>query len=376
MKKLKAIIIILLVCSTVILATRISLETQAENQTKDSKLDCDVLISFDSAKDTLKSIRLNNINKAILCSDGKYVKQGSNCLHLCPKMDEDEKKGTQLPWEIYLYPTKAVYLDAEYVCIDVYNPSDKNIAAVLTFGSVFEEYTVEPGENTLWMYIDRARLEYSSEGQIKDFLLTFEGECKELYLDNFRCYYSEMDYEKYSNDFTQNIWYSFEREGDLANIIYHGTKVSNFSQPMFNISRDIRYIKSGSGSLKVDFRNTLGGIQDTRSFRVLDNQLGDLNQYLDKLDKYYIAFPIYNPNNFDISCKVTVFSNYNDETIDVTTTIPAGSWSDSDFVITLKRMKEAFSGSGFDILTVAFEFTGMPDGGSVYLDSIGVYSNE
>ena len=382
MKKMKALIMSMVICITAIAVRSVPIAAQSESDASGSVgLESEVLIDFENAKETLKSVRLDGINKAVLCDDDSYVTQGERCLHLCPEMEEIEEGAYYADSSIVLYPKKAVYSDVEYICIDVYNPKDKNQTAILGFTGIFEEYVIEPGKNTLWLYIDRARLEYANKGQIVDLFLRFEGGSREtgaldVYIDNFRCYYAKTDYKKYANDFTQNVWYSFENEGDLANIQYHGTKMSDFSQPLFHINHDIRYIRNGTGSLRVDFRNMQNGAQDTRMFRTADGKLGDLNQYLDDLGGYYIGFPIYNANDFDIACTVQIFSNYNDENITLSGTIPAGSWSDADFAMSLEDMEEAFTGSGFDIMTIAFLFDGMPDGGTVYLDSIGVYPLE
>ena len=381
MKNIKKHLLVMLFSIVMTVEAVLPAEAAATSNSDDNTLESETLIDFEDTKQTLASIRISGIARAELCNDKTYVTQGKQCLHICPSQEEIEDGSYYSGSTFFLYPRKKSYLDAEYVAVDIYNPTEYSRAVVFSYGEFFKEYTIEPGENTIWCWIDRARLDYSNSGIVKDFILSFRGESKEtgsldLYIDNFRCYYAKVDYKKYTNDFTQNTWYSFEETGDLVNFYYHGTLISTFSRPVFSINRDIRYIKSGSGSLQVDFRNTLSGVQDTRSFRTRDNMLGDLNQYLDNLEGYYLGFPIYNPNSCDITCSVRIFSNYNDESYSTYTTIPAGSWSDSDFVISLADLKAKFTGSGFDIMTIAFSIGGLPDGGTIYLDSIGVYPVE
>ena len=349
------------------------------NEGEYSSLDSDSIIDFEKKRNILSHVRLD-FNKAEICTEKKYVTQGKACLHLCPEMEEISEGSYYVDATLYIFPNKTSYLDTEYVSIDVYNAKEHSIKAIFGGSSVNEEFEVKPGKNTLWLYIDRALLNYSAVGQIKSFFIKFEGECKEqgsldVYIDNMRCYYAKTDYEKYNNDFSQNVWYSFETDSDKANFWSHGTVLSEFSKPVTKINRDIRYIKSGTGSLRVDFRNTKEGAMDTRMIRTADNMTGDLNQYLSKLEQYYLGFPIYNANDFDISCAVTVISNSN-ESMGVSTIIKAGCWSSDDFCIPLDELKATFTGSGFDIMTIIFEFGAMSEEGTIYLDSLGVYSVE
>ena len=377
MKRVKAFTLSVVLCVTAVLSYYTCCKASVGEKNDSSEMKSDILVDFEHPKTTLKQVRLSGINKAKMCNDKKYVTEGKNCLHLCPE-DENISEGQYYANDsIQLYPKKTTFKDVEYISIDIYNPTDFERKVIF----YSEEYTIKPGHNTLWRYIDRARLDYTSQGVIQDFSLTFEGGSHDMgpldvYVDNFRCYYSDIEYQAYTNDFSQNVWYSFEQTGDLANLIYMGTRLSVFSGPVYSINRDIRYIKSGTGSLKVDFRNTNTGAQDVRAFRTLDNKLGSLNQYLDNLSGYYLGFPVYNPNDTQISLSVTVFSNYQDEQVSISTIVEPNSWSSDDFILSLQTIKDKFTGEGLDVLTIVFSVSGLPQGGTIYLDSIGVYPVE
>ena len=376
MRKIKALLLAVVICILTVSSYSMQEKVLAKEESQTAELKADILLGFENVRDTLSSVRIEGIDKAELCDVNDYVTQGKKSLHICPREMEEGKDAL-----VVLYPTKKAFLDVEYVSIDVYNSLEKDQKAIFGFMDVWKEYSLNPGKNTLWLNVDRTRLQYSYQGEIKDFFLELENggqgaENVDVYIDNFQCYYSETSYETYEDHFKENIWYPFEEDAELYNITSHGTIKSDFSQPMFSINKDLRMIKSGTGSLKVEFRNTNSGVQDLRMFRFRDGKLGDLNQYLENADNYYISFPIYNPNSYEITCLATITSNYQYESMDVETVIKPGCWSDNDFVFSLKELEESLTGTGLDILTIVFTVGGMPEGGTIYMDSIGVYAAE
>ena len=378
MKKIRAILLVIMICATTIIVASLQAYAQGEKSSNNQVLDSEVINGFESRKTALSSLRLDNINKATISQESKYVTQGKNCLHICPTDEPIEEGSYYRDSKIIFYPSNASFKGVEYFSIDIYNPTEKARTVIFAAEAMSKEYIVEPGANTLWLHLDRARLQYVYTNTLSEISLTIQGgDWKmgnlELYIDNFRCYYADTDFVPYTNDFSQDVWYDFNEECDLSWMLAHGTIKSVFSQPLFSINRDIRYIKSGEGSLRVDFRNTIQGAQDTRYIRTSDNQLGNLNSYMEKGGEYYLSFPVYNAYDHEISLSVLIFSNYNDEVHGVSTVIPANSWTGDDFIVTLKGLDEAFSGSGLDVKSIAFYFDGMPDEGTVYVDSIGIY---
>lgn len=378
MKKIRAILLVIMICATTIIAASVQAYAQGEKSSNNQSLDSEVINGFESRRAALSSLRLDGISKATISQDSKYVTQGKNCLHICPTDESIEKGSYYSDSKIIFYPKNSNVKGVEYLSIDIYNPTENGRTVIFGAGAMTKEYTVEPGENTLWLHMDRARLQYMYNNVMGEIILTIQGgdwqmEMLELYIDNLRYYYADTDFVPYTNDFSQDVWYDFNEESDLSWILSHGTVKSPFSAPLFSINRDIRYIKSGEGSLKVDFRNTIQGAQDTRYIRTADSQLGNLNSYMEKGGEYYLSFPVYNAYDHEISLSVLIFSNYKDEVHGVSTVIPPNSWTGEDFTVTLKELDETFSGSGLDVKSIAFYFDGMPDEGTVYVDSIGIY---
>ena len=359
-----------------------SVGCQAPVQEKDSTVS---LMGFESVRELL-SIYVKNIGEIGLCKEEGMVTQGNASMRISYMYDVKETEYAK-DMQIAMMPgnkyfSKQKYLDVEYLAMDVYNANESPYQMAVQVNAeelggaiVLETYELAPGWNEIYTYVDRAAFEFASNGSMSYYSLIFrgqKGESPEFFVDNFRCYTTEEEYEKYAFDYEKEIWHDFSHRAETTILGVMGTPESVFSKPKLSLNYDPKFIATGKSSLRADFFTKRDGSMDVTAFRTKNYFLPDFNNYLGE-ENWYIFFDVYNAYDYDITLQVIVISDYNDESYGVSVTIPANSWSNPEECrIYLNDLEEAYTGVGVNAMTVSYFFKGITTAGSVYLDAVGI----
>ena len=150
-----------------------------------------------------------------------------------------------------------------------------------------------------------------------------------------------------------------------------GAVSSSFTSPVFAVNEDLRYVYTGTTSLKAQFRhNRRQSAIDGVGFRTLTEQVNyDWNQYDE--EQTYLEWHLYNATERELKVTVIVYST-KDEDFTTSYTIPPQSWgSYGKERVLLREINDAFTGEGLDVMSIGFMFGGLQnDGDTVYLDGI------
>jgi hypothetical protein len=226
--------------------------------------------------------------------------------------------------------------------VDIYNPYEEPLRAEFGYSTVVQSAIVQPGKNTLWLHIDRIKLDFVKQGENESFFVHVdnpEGKMPDYYVDNLCAYTTEIPFQPYERDMANNIKLSFENNAETS-FITHDSRAAAEKRVVCTINRDARYVKSGNGSLKAEYQ--AGGYG---TFSISSDAIGDLNEYL--LDPYDMIIPVYNPNDFAVGLTIQVYGDYQSENMFLTQQIAPDSWC--DFSFSVEQMSAYFTGDGLTI---------------------------
>lgn len=377
-----AILIMLIMSVSMLFSCGKNNDSDLDDYTDDGALK---LMSFESNEELLQSVAFSALNSKIeLNTDKSYITEGEKSVRMRMNQVLNDKGYYDNSVFQLLCNTKYLkrknYNDIDYFGIDIFNNSEFEVEFLFTaatqwyFPSIYRG-NLKPGINRLQIYADKDICDFS---EISFFSFAFKGGeyndgYLDIYVDNFRAFLTETTHTPYNRNLDDGIIYRFDNSAEASKMWVFGNYESMFSIPTCSINRNPAYILTGNGSLKVDFYRKRDGAMDSRGIRTEDNSLGDLNKYLGQ-ENYYITFDIYNPYLTAITCSVKIFSNYNDETYSLPDfMVSANSWADrSTTRIYLNALKEHFTGSALNILTITFTFNDISSPGSVYFDNISI----
>ncbi len=334
-----------------------------------------VLLSFESVKEIQSMTLYRGINKAEVNKDAKYVTEGASSLRICPNLEAVDGV-YESSYIAFLgggkYFTKTNFNDVFCLSVDVYNPSAENYSMVWGVrGNDSSSYVVKSGWNTFYKYVDREMLYSNNEGYVKLISFFFEGReesfgALDVYLDNIRYYETATNFDK-------NVSYSKEIirfENKVEKNVFEVQKKSGdvLAECTLTINEDIRFLKSGTGSLKITAGNSLSDVADKPVLKALGSDLPDLNKY--RNDNWYFTMPVFNATERVISCSIQFTSPL--EQYYYAFEIAPMSWAKESEKISVDHIKSQFAGDGIDVQSITVKFEGIIPGESVYIDSIGV----
>lgn len=369
MKMKKRIAAILLgIVSAVVLFGFSGCKEEKQEQTE-------ILHGFESVRELLTVYRVN-VGKTELCEDKQYVSEGNGSMKVSLGKEVPQ---TDFAEDIVLafvpqgkYFNKEIYSGSGYFAIDIYNPAEKEYELAVDVGNITTDfYTLSKGWNTITtdnFVVGKALSHYE---------LTFrgqKGDSPSFYVDNFRYCKTSEEYEAFNFDSTKEVWLDFSH--GMQKTCFELDKLAKpqsvFSAPQFSITRDKKYVASGTGALKVDFNYTREGTMDVTSFQTKEGMIfSKFNDYLGE-GNWYLFFAIYNDYDYNIYAEVAI-KTVNGESFAKRVQVPAKSWSNQEQSrLYLKEADSALSGSGINAVSVSYSFSGIKTAGSIYLDGIGI----
>ena len=370
MKKLVKILSIVLILLFTVNAVLLTGCKKDNNENKG-----EVLLSFESVKEIQSMTLYSGINKVEVNKETAYITDGIGSLRICPKVDAVDGV-YESSYIAFLgggkYFTKTNFNYVECLSVDIYNPSASDYTLVWGVrGNDSTTYTVKSGWNTFYKYVDREMLYASNEGYVKLISFFFEGREESLgeldiYIDNLRYYETSIEFEKNSNAGNQLIKFEDSVDKNLFEVQKKSGDV--LAECVLTINRDYRFIKTGTGSLKITAGNGLSQVADKPVLKILGSDLPDLSKY--RNDGWYFTMPVYNGSANTISCSLQ-FSSPLEEYFYAFEIAP-NSWAKESEKISVDFIKEQFAGDGIDVQSITVKFEGLGSGESVYIDCIGV----
>lgn len=337
-----------------------------------------VLCGFESKKELL-SIVYNFFGKIELESGDTYVKEGENCAKITTEIPVRESKGTDLSMVFITgtqYIEKTDFSDTVAFEVDILNATESPIAFSMTLNvnTILGYFTLEKGENHLVVPVNRECYDLRSVNTLE---FWFEGKDAEvvdpyeLYIDNFVAIVAEDKVNQKTYSFAGDTPFRFENEYEIAGVMdYMGSVESVFTKPRYSLNRDLQYILTGTGSMRIDFFSKSTGGMDSLGFRsVVGTSDLSWNEY--DYASTYLSFDMYNPTDKNITIELAIFTKTN-ESIGKSIALPANSWTDPlEARMLLKDILDMTVGDKLDIMTIVFNVIGLDGtGDSLYLDNI------
>ena len=369
MKKIVKILCLVLVLFTLSSTT---LSACSNNQ---NSADGKVLLSFESVKEIQSMTLYRGINKVEVNKNSNYVIDGNSSLRVCPNSDSIDGV-FESSYIAFLgggkYFTKTNFNDVNCLSVDIYNATQNDLLMIWGVrGNDSSSYVVKSGWNKFFKYIDRELLYANNEGYVEQISFFFEGREESLgmldvYIDNVRYYETNIEFEKnlvttqeiirFDNKVEKNVFEVLKKSGDVM------------AECVLTINNDLRYLKSGSGSLKITAGNKLAETVDKPVLKILGSDLPDFDKY--RNNGWSFTMPVFNGSNNTISCSIQFSSPLED--FYYAFEIAPNSWAKESERISVDHIKSQFAGDGLDIQSITIKLEGLCAGESVYIDSIGV----
>ena len=334
-----------------------------------------VLLSFESVKEIQSMTLYRGINKVEVNKNKDYIVDGNSSLRVCPNSNIVDGV-YESSYIAFLgggkYFTKTNFNDVKCLSVDIYNATENDLLLVWGVrGNDSSSYIVKSGWNKFFKYIDRELLYSNNEGYVKQISFFFEGREENLgmldvYIDNVRYYETDIEFEKtqvsaqelirFDNKVEKNIFEVLKKSGDVL------------AECVLTINNDIRYLKSGSGSLKITAGNKLAETVDKPVLKILGSDLPDFDKY--RNDGWSFTMPVFNGGQNTISCSLQFSSPLED--FYYAFEIAPMSWAKESEKISVDHIKSQFAGDGIDIQSITIKIEGLRAGESAYIDCIGV----
>lgn len=349
-----------------------------QNLTEDGALR---LMSFESNEEMLRSMTFLGANSKIeLNDDADYVTDGNHSMHLLMNGLLEEDAAVYGDSTFHFLPAtpslqKANFADVKYFGLDIWNESGFEVEFM------FDCYRVwlKEGLNRLTIAPDRTAEDFRS---ISSLAFHFRGGtaqqgAMDIYVDNFRAFLDDSEVTKTAVDFSGDVWYDFSDTVQAKCFLDFGGYDSEFTKPEFTVNRDAAYTLSGDTSLKVRFfKKRDGSGMDCTNIRTSSGtkdqpvMLGDFTKY-EGAENWYLAGNVFNATDRPITVTMQVWTFANEIVSAPAVSIASGSWGDaSKMRIYVNDMQEQLTGTGLDIQTIVFLFSGIETDGTVYLDHV------
>lgn len=334
-----------------------------------------VLLSFETATELQTMTLYRGIDKAELNKDEKYITEGKRSLRICPRSEavngvyEDSYIAFLGSGKCF---EKTNFDDVDYISVDIYNATAADVKVVWGVrGNDSDSYTVKSGWNTLYKYIDREMLYANNQGYVEMISFFFEGRGEsdgklDVYMDNIRYYTATDGYEKLSLGSKEVI--NFENK--VERTVFSVEKKSGVASAecILSINTDLRYVKTGTSSLKVTAGTSTAQAADKPVLKALSDNLPDFSKYLN--NGWYFTMPVFNDSIKTIRCSLQFTTALEDYYLAFE--IAPHSWGKESEKISLDLIKSQFAGEGLDIQSIIVKFEGLNATDSVYIDRIGL----
>lgn len=334
-----------------------------------------VLLSFESEKELQSMTLYREINKVEVNREKDYITDGEGSLRICPNLEPLDGVYPS-SYIAFLgggkYFTKTNLNDVNCLSVDVYNPSTSDYFLVWGVrGNDSTSYIIKSGWNKLYKYVDREMLYANNEGYVEMISFFFEGREESLgnldvYLDNIRYYETAETFEKLSVSAKEIIRFENKVEKNVFEVQKKSGDVT--AECVLSINQDLRFIKSGTGSLKITAGSSAAEVVDKPVLKALGSNLPDFNNY--RNDGWYFTMPVFNGSKNIVSCSLQFSSPL--ESYYYAFEIAPMSWAKESEKISVDHIKAQFAGDGIDVQSITVKFEGLKAGDSVYIDCIGV----
>ena len=339
------------------------------------------LLSFESYEEMLRSMTFLGANSKIeLNTDKRYVTDGERSMHLKMNGVLGENAAVYEDSAFHVLPAtpnlqKADFTDTAYFGLDIWNESGFEVEFM--FGSY--RVWLKEGLNRLAIATERIAENYKN---ISSFAFHFRGGTAEqgpmdLYIDNFRAFLDDESVLQKTMDFSGDVWYDFSDAAQTKCFLDFGGYDSEFTKPEFSVNRDTAYTLSGDTSMKVRFFEKRDGSgMDCTAIRTSSGtteqpvMLGDFTKY-EGPENWYLTSNVFNATDRPIKVTMQVWTFSNEIVTTPEISIAPGAWGDpSAMRIYVNDMQEQLTGTGLDIQTIIFLFSGIEEDGTVYVDHI------
>ena len=284
--------------------------------------------------------------------------------------------------QLYAQMTNERFAEIDRYTVDIYNGED-DVQAVEFWMSEAEpgwskevgglvEFSLQPGWNYLSIPVPREALSYAMElNKIETFFFTFSipepGEVRTFYIDNFRAYRAESPLDpNWQKQRKADELFAFDDETDAW--MMERRYSAPDTQPSVSLNTDRRFIRGGSGSLKMTIYpvpiNGLTGATDSPAFGFLDDRA--LEGARDMSAYSAITYSFFNDSDQDL----VIHCYFSDDKLmaDIAVTLKQRAWTD------VETTKEQLVAAGLDITNLrALHFA---YNGNQYLEPMTVYMDE
>lgn len=345
-----------------------------------------VVFGFNEKRD-MASIYYLNFNKVTLNTDSAYVSEGTGS-YLLEKKTVSEYYADILAGSSFIEfhdgfaIDKIEYDNLSYFSIDAYNPQtgDMFAATRINDGAV-TQYTLNPGWNTLYVYVDREDLAIVGDEKIEkvrfyfDYDVSKDDEFK-VYVDNFRMWTTDIPAETANtgNAIGEDYIYEFKYASELQTVSATMTSPNISDAAKITINKESRFTNSQSTSLKIEYKHhdDTAVFNSTVAFK--DENMGPKLRKYETIEGSYMSFNIYNDGDTDLVCHLRAKGDLINAPYVQTFVIPARGWiKDAKVMISdLKAFYAQYSDVIMDVTALSFDIVGLKDGVNVYFDAIKV----
>lgn len=372
---------------TLALAAVMCFSTAAACGDKEETVKNDSTVFGFNEKRDMASIYYLNFNKVTLNTDSAYVTEGTGSYLLEKKTAStyyaDILAGASfIEFHSGFAFEKIEYDNLSYFSLDVYNPQTGDMfAAARVNGGTVTQYTVKPGWNTLYVYVDREDLALVGDDKIEkvrfyfDYDVSKDDEFK-VYVDNFRMWTTDIPAEevKTNNVIGEDYVYEFKYVSELQTVSATMTSPNISDAAKITINEEARFVNSEKTSLKIEYKHhdATATFNSTVAFK--DENMGSKLRKYETTEGSYMSFNIYNDGDIDLVCHLRAKANLITAPYVQTFIIPAHGWiKDAKVMISdLKAFYTQYSDVIMDVTTLSFDVVGLKDGVNLYFDAIKV----
>ena len=240
-----------------------------------------VLLSFESAKELQSMTLYRGINKVELNKDTAFITHGTRSLRICPKSEVIDGV-YESSYIAFMgggkYFSKTDFNDVNCLSVDIYNPTNESFYLVWgVYGNDSDYYEIKKGWNTLYKYVDREMLYADNQGYVKLISFYFEGREEEkgsldIYMDNLCFYTTDAPFEKLTVTAKQIIGFETSVEKNVFEVQKKSGDAT--AQCVLSINKDLTFVRTGTGSLKITAGNKTAEYPDKIVFNTENSSGG------------------------------------------------------------------------------------------------------
>ncbi len=222
-----------------------------------------VLSSFNEVRE-LRSFKYSSyFGKVSLNTDEKYITEGEKSA----KLLVDTRSKTAVSMDIFTNTAWNNFSDftkVQALTMDVFNPSEETRSLEMGFTTRTtgvdrmsysnKEFTLKPGKNTVVLVLDRAMAKdtcYIDKVEYIHFEFPIAEERYELYVDNLCAHLTEEPVESKEKVYADSEILFFNDSADKGFVAFDSNYTSSGSAVTVSMNRNPKYIKEGTGSIKM-----------------------------------------------------------------------------------------------------------------------------